>query len=303
MMRTLRYLLEAALFWMLIPFVWALGLDRASWLFGRIGRLVGPRTGMRRTLRRRIKAAMPEKDDAEVSAMISDMWEHLSRLLAELIFLERFSEPRYRDRVEICGEEYFQQAASSGRGVFLLAGHLGNWELIFPVLARLTGPYGLVGVYRPLNNVFLDKVLLRTRRRSMERVIHENLLPLEERMIPKTGDQRRSMRALLSALQKREGVILLVDQRTSQGIRAKFFGQPAMTTHMPAQMAINGGHILLPISIARKQGVNFLFRFHEPISAEGADVLGVTQKINDFFEARIRERPEQWLWLHNRWRP
>lgn len=302
-MRTLRYLLEAALFWMLVPFVWALGLDRASWLFGKIGRFVGPRTGLRRTLRRRIKAAMPEKSDAEVTVMISDMWEHLFRLLTELILLECFSEPHYRNRVEICGKEFFHQAVSSGRGVFLLLGHLGNWELIFPVLSRLTGPYKLTGVYRPLNNVFLDKVLLRIRSRSMERVIHENLRPPEERMIPKTGDQRRTMRTLLSALQKREGIILLVDQRTSQGIKAKFFGQPAMTTHLPAQLAISGGHILLPISIARKQGVDFLFRFHEPIPSDGTDVLCLTQKINDFFEAQIRKHPEQWLWLHNRWRP
>lgn len=303
MMRTLRYLLEAVLFWMLVPFVWALGLDWSSWLFGKIGRFVGPRTGMRRTLRRRIEAAMPEKSDAEVTGMISDMWEHFLRLLAELILLERFSEPRYQDRVEICGEEFFRQAVSSGRGVLLLTGHLGNWELIFPVLARLTGTYKLSGVYRPLNNVFLDKVLLRTRSRSMKRVAHKNLWPLEERMIPKTGDQRRNMRTVLSALQKREGIMLLVDQRTSQGIKAKFFGQDAMTTHLPAQLAISNGHILLPVSIARKQGVNFVFRFHEPIPSDGAEVLGLTQKINDFFEAQIRKHPEQWLWLHNRWRP
>lgn len=301
-MRTLRYFFEAALFWMLFPFVWVLGLDLASWLFGKIGRFVGPRTGMRRTLRRRIEAAMPEKSDAEVATIISDMWEHLSRLLAELTLLRRFAAPRHQKRVEIQGEEFFRQAIADGRGMFLLAGHIGNWELVFPVLARLTGSYGLVGVYRPLNNVFLDKVLLRIRRRSMEKVVHKNLLPLEKRMIPKTGDQRRNMRSVLNALQKREGVILLVDQRTSQGIDAKFFGLPAMTTHLPAQLAISGGHTLLPISISRKHGVNFIFRFHEPIPADNDDVLGLTQRINDFFEMQIRKRPEQWLWLHDRWR-
>lgn len=307
--KELRYLGEFLLFWILLPFVWILGLDRASGLFGAIGRQIGPRLGVNSTLRKRIALAMPEKSATQIDTIISGMWEHLCRLFAELIFLPQFAE-RYRGRIDLQGEENFRRALSSGRGVFLLSGHLGNWELALPVLSRfMTDDFGIFGVYRPLNNPYLEKRLFWLRLHAIRNAMPHSLLEtLSRRMIPKTGDQRRNVRAILRVLHDRQGITMLVDQKTNQGIEARFFGLPAMTTHLPAQLAIAGGHIFLPFSIARTDGVNFNFRFHKPIPipappADDAAVLALTQKINDFLEERIRVNPEQWLWLHNRWFP
>ena len=165
------------------------------------------------------------------------------------------------------------------------------------------------GVYRPLNNALLERQLFQTRLRATRAAAHESLrATVGEQLIPKIGNQQRNIREILRVLQRREMLVMLVDQRASQGVEAKLFGLPAMTTHLPAQLAITGGHILLPLSMFRKDGVEFVFRFHEPIAvpeppADDAAVLALTQKINDFLEASIREHPEQWLWLHDRWRP
>lgn len=305
----LRYLGETVLFWMLLPLVWILGLDRASCLFGAVGRCIAPMLGIDQTLRERVALAMPEKSKTEIDAIVSGMWEHLSRLFAELVFLPQFAR-RYRKRINLQGEDILRRALSSGRGVFLLSGHLGNWELALPVLSRfMTDDCGVFGVYRPLNNPFLEKRLLRLRLRAIQHAMPDSLrTTVPERMIPKTGEQRKNIRAILRVLRERHGITMLVDQKTNQGIEARFFSLPAMTTHLPAQLAIKGGHILLPFSIERTEGVHFTFRFHEPIPtpqppAGTAAVLALTQQINDFLEERIRACPEQWLWLHNRWFP
>ena len=301
--KQLRYLGEAALFWLLLPFALLLGPDLASALFGALGRHIGPRLAVNKTLRQRITLAMPEKTPADIAAILTGLWDNLGRTLAEIIFLPRFAQPPWSERIRVQGEEHLRQATSSGRGVFLLTGHFSNWEITLPVLARLAGDHGMVGVYRPLNNPFLDRHLAALRQRAL-RASHLSNLP--GRLIPKTGDQRKNIRAILRALNRREGVVMLVDQKTNQGIQSRFFDLPAMTTHLPAQLAIEGGHVLLPFSIIRTSGVHFTFRFHAPIPAppppaSDAAVAALTQQINDFLEDHIRAHPQQWLWLHNRW--
>ena len=304
----LRYLGEAALFWLALPFVRLLGLESASALFGFLGRCLGhpiaARLPVNKTLRQRIALVMPEKTTAEIDAIITGMWEHLCRMMAELPFLPRFAKLPWSARITLQGIDNFYSALDSGRGVFLLTGHIGNWELLPPVLSQLAGDQGMVGVYRPLNNPFLDAPLARLRLRAMDASMLPN--PGTRAMIPKTGDQRKNIHDILRALQRREGVVMLVDQKTSQGIKARFFDLPAMTTHLPARLAISGGHVVLPLFVTRKGGVRFALRFDKPIPVPSRPptdeaVFALTQQINDVLEANIRAHPEQWLWLHNRW--
>ena len=302
-LKRLRYLGEAALFWLLLPLVLLLGPDRASALFGRLGRGIGPRLGGNAALRRRVALAMPERSAADIDAILAGMWENLCRTLAELAFLPRFAQPPWSGRIALQGEEHFRRAMASGRGVFLLTGHFGNWEMMLPALSRLAAGRGMVGVYRPLNNPFLDGHLFRLRQRAMRASL---LSGLPDRLIPKTGDQRGNIRAILRALHRREGVVMLVDQKANQGVEARLFGLPAMTTHLPARLAIEGGHAVLPFCVVRAEGVRFALRFFEPIPvppppAGDEAVAALTQRINDFLEECIRARPQQWLWLHNRW--
>lgn len=301
-----RYLAEALLVWLLLlPLARLLGLDASSALFGRLGRRIGSLLPVNRAVRVRIAEAMPEKTAADINAILAGMWEHLARMAAEILFLPKFAAPPQRARVTLEGEEHFRAAFAGERGVFLLTGHIGNWEIMLPVLARLTERRGMVGVYRPLNNPFLDAWLLRLRHAAVR---HSLLSDVERRLIPKTGDQLGNIRAILRALHEREGVTLLVDQKTSQGIESRLFGMPAMTTHLPAQLAIEGGHAILPFAVTRREGAHFVFRFFAPIAvpeapADTGKIAALTRSVNVFLEERIREHPEQWLWLHNRWRP
>ena len=293
--RRLRHLSELLGLGILLPVPWLLGLDKASALFGFLGRNIAARLRHNVRLRESIKRAMPEKSDAEAGAIVAGMWENLFRSGAEFLYLAEFTKPRYQDRIRLQGEELFLQSLQSGRGVVLLSSHLANWELLAPVMARLLGDYPAAGAYRPLRNDFVERHVARIRAEAFGRT--DTLVPVE---------QNRHIRPLMRVLREGGCVHIMIDERIKQGVAARFFGLPAMTTDLPARLAIAGGHILLPASIVREGGARFVYRFHEPIPTPPPPVndevvLATTQKINDFLEARVREHPEQWRWRAKRW--
>jgi KDO2-lipid IV(A) lauroyltransferase len=113
-------------------------------------------------------------------------------------------------------------------------------------------------------------------------------------------------RRIFSILRKGDCILMLVDQRTSEGIPAPFFGRDALTTPVPATLAIKLGAVILPVSNQRIGGAHFCIQVYPPIEPrlsgdEDKDILALTENINAWVEARVRARPEQWLWIHRRW--
>jgi KDO2-lipid IV(A) lauroyltransferase len=175
-------------------------------------------------------------------------------------------------------------------GSLLISAHFANWEIL-PIAAR---DYGLEGasIVRPTNNPFVNAWLERLRTR--------NGMP---ELISKGGDGLRRLYGLL-----REGkcVCMLVDQRASEGILVPFFGRGALTTPAPAALALRVGAVVVPFSAARVGGARFHVRVHPAIELPKTgdstrDLVEFTAAINAFVEARVRENPEQWLWIHRRW--
>lgn len=266
----------------------ALPLDTASAVGGALGRWIGPRLGISRRARRNLRAAFPALSDAGIEAIVRAMWNNLGRVAAEYRHLHRLRVFGPGSRVEVIGLDRLARALAEERRLILFSGHLGNWE----IAALAAGQYGLAvaQIYRALNNPLIDRMIARLRGDRGE-------------FIPKGAiASRRAVAAL------REGMhlSLLVDQKLNDGIPVPFFGRDAMTAPALARLALRYECDVVPVRVERLAGAHFRLTVYPPLEIphtgnRTADIAALMTRVNATLEAWIRERPEQWLWLHNRW--
>lgn len=268
-----------------------MGLDRASAAGGRLARFIGPKTGVSNRARANIRRAMPDLSPEEIERIVADMWENLGRTVGEYAHLERFARPEERHRIEVVHAGTLRSIAASGNGGVFISGHFSNWELL-PLVMRLEGLEG-GDVYRRANNPFVNEWMVSLRESITGGAIQ----------IPKGGV---GARLIVRLMRENKFVAMLADQKMNDGVEARLFGLRAMTTGAPAGLAVRYNVPIVPACIERLKGAHFRITVYNPITARpGAepfeDVMRITQEINDFLEARIRERPHEWFWMHNRW--
>jgi len=285
----LRYGAEAAGFFTLIGLFRILGLDGASAFGGFLGRHVFYRTSASTRARINLRAAYPEKTDVEIEAIVLEMWDNLGRTVAEYAHLDKLSIHGPDPRIE-AHLEHGDSAMATGKGVLFASAHFANWE----VMAFVAAQHGYEGgeVYRPLNNPYVDRWMVR------------------QRMKNGTEDQiakgARGTRRIFTLLRGGKSIFLLVDQKTGEGVPAPFFGRDAMTTPAPAAFALKLGALIVPASNERLNGSRFRVTLHPPVEFAPTgdserDTLALTVEINKRLEELVRQRPSQWLWIHRRW--
>jgi len=289
--KQVRYRLEAATLWLPLAFFRLFGQDRACAIGGWLGRSLGLKLGISRRARKNIAHAMPNLGSDEIERIVEGMWTNLGQTISEYAFLEDFRKPEGAHRIELQGAEYLKEIKARGKGGIFVSGHFANWELM-PLVMQLNGYEG-GEVYRHANNPYVNDWMVALRARATGTV-----------QIPKGATGARQ---IVRLLRENKFIAMLVDQKMNDGIEARLFNQPAMTTAAPAGLAVRYGAPLIPAHFIRKDGSHFLLRVYEPIYAmEGAEpfaeIMRLTQALNDFLEARIRECPSQWLWVHNRWK-
>ncbi|MEE1557097.1 MAG: lauroyl acyltransferase [Alphaproteobacteria bacterium] len=296
MKHLVRYRLElylARLFWALFA---ALPLATASGLGGTLGRLLGHVPALARRAESNLSLAMPELQPRERAGIIAGVWQNLGRTVAELPHLEAFvlsNEEPGPGQIQVVGSEKLTQhlaaGENKGQAALLFGAHLANWELMNAVTARLGHPIHVV--YRAANNPLIDDWLWRIR---------------ESSALSALAKGRAAAQGILAALKRGEPVGMLVDQKMNDGIAVPFFGQPAMTAPALAQLALRQDLAVLPVHCERLAGASFRVTFMEPLSYRKSgdhsiDVTAMMGQVNEMLEDWIRERPEQWLWLHHRW--
>ncbi len=228
--------------------------------------------------------------NAELESVVREMWDGLGRTIAEYAHLDRFSIQGAGARIEIAGIEHLSAALARGKGVLFVSGHFANWE-VMPIAAT---QYGIEGgeVYRPLNNSFVDRWLVRQRAQNG---------PSDQIAKGAQGTRRK-----FTLLRAHKAAFLLVDQKTNEGVAVPFFGRDAMTTPAPAALALKLGALVVPVSNERLSGSRFRMTVHPPLEFQRSDdqnrnVYALTLKINEMVEQMVRDRPSQWLWIHRRW--
>ena len=287
--RRLRYRIEAAGFFAVIGFFRLFGIERASNIGGWIGRNLVGRTFLSRRPLRNLQIAYPEKTESEIAAILNTMWDNLGRVMAEYAHLDEISWNGPNPRIEVTGGEHFHAANARGKGMIFLSAHFANWETM-PIVAREYGLKGAV-IVRSANNPFVSKWLddLRMRKGMPEQI-----------------SKGQSLLRVFSLLRKGETILLLADQRASEGIRVPFFGRDAFTTPAPATIALKLGVPIVPVANRRLGGAKFHMRIYPPIDPPNSgdperDVFLMTAAVNRFIEERVREAPGEWLWIHKRW--
>ena len=287
--RRIRYFLEFLLVKTAFLVFGVLSLDRASALGGWIGRRLGPRLRITDRARANLAHALPDLTDAEHDKIVRDMWEHLGRVFAEYPHLGDF---RFYDgdgRVEVIGVDHVDRLRDDGVGGICVSGHIGNWEITS--LGATQRGLPLVHVYRAANNPWVDRLIERCRE------------PIGGRHYPKSS---RGARNLLAALKAGEHLAMLVDQKYNEGIAVPFFGRDAMTAPALADLALRFGVPVVPARVERLGGARFRLTVFPPLDLPDTgdhddDVRTIMVRINAMFEDWIRDRPDQWLWLHRRW--
>jgi KDO2-lipid IV(A) lauroyltransferase len=272
--------------------------DRMADFSGWLMRSIGPLLRENRIGRENLAAAFPEKSAVEIDAILRGVWDNLGRIGAEFAHLDRLwdvdpDHPERPGRVELSPEtiERFIQLLNDGKPALIFAAHLANWEL--PAIAAATYKLDSAVLYRRPNIAGIDKWLRETRTANMGELIPTGLYaPLK----------------ITEALQRGAHVGMLVDQYYLRGVEVTFFGRRTMANPLLARLA---RHFDCPIHgtrIVRLPGHRFRAELSEEIApardAEGKiDIAGTMQIVSNVVEGWIREYPEQWLWLHRRWRP
>lgn len=252
--------------------------------YARLLDLALPR--LRRVARRNLEMAFPEAAAAERERIADGAFRSVGRMLVALARLPRINRDNISDWIRYDGFEHFEEGLRRGRGVLFATAHLGNWELSAFAHGVLTAPMHVV--VRPLDNPLIDALIERRRTLRGNSVI----------------EKKDSARGILRALSNNEVVGILIDQNSSveEGVFVDFFGVPACANAGFAKIAAHSGATVIPgFALWSEQERRYVLRFFTPIEMTG-DVAADTGRLQNKLEEVIREYPDQWLWIHRRWK-
>lgn len=284
-MKSIRYALEYAGLRAALFFFDLFPLDMASNMAGKVASIIGPRLPSNRVAQENMAMVMPDLDPALQKEIIADMWDHLGRMIVEYRHLEALAAD-----ITMEGIEHLKAALEESGQAILISGHIGNWEIMAASLSHAEIPIDLL--YRPLNNPHADRIL--NRYRSLDGKL---------KTLPKS---QKGVRMLVQRLNDGFSAGILIDQKYKEGIEVPFMGRPAMTSPAFAQLAQRNDTPLIPFRVERVDGTAFKLSFFPaiPTRDEAGTQRSVEQIIadaHDLLESWIRERPDQWLWIHRRW--
>jgi KDO2-lipid IV(A) lauroyltransferase len=286
----LRHRAELALLHALRGPLLAMPLSWARPFGAALGELLWATGARRRTVDANLRLVFADWSSARRRRVARACYRHFGAMLCESVAFTRVGPVELCRRVTLVGWDRLDHAESAGRGVLVFSGHCGNWEIAGRVLGLYRAPYHIV--VRPFNNPLVYAHMERERRR------------FGIREVPKRGAARQIFRVV------RQGgrVGMVIDQRVrpGQGIVLPFLGHPALVTPLPASASLRTGAPVVPIFGWPEGRARYRVEVGEPIlPGEGSGdeaVAALTARYLAVLEGEIRSRPEQWLWMHRRWR-
>jgi KDO2-lipid IV(A) lauroyltransferase len=250
------------------------------------------RPKLRKTAEFNLKLAFPDWNESERNAVMKAMPRHLGWMAAEFARFPRYTAENIESVVILDGHENFLAGQSRGKGVLYLTGHIGAWEL--SSFAHALYGFPLHYMARPLDNGLLDALVNKYRGLSGNRPIFKN----------------ESARQVLRVLKEAGTIGILADQNTmpEEGLWVDFFGTPACTTTGIARVALHSGAAVVPGYAYWDENLKrYRLRFEPPVELVRSgdmerDILENTRRFQKVIEEIIRKHPEQWVWIHARWK-
>ncbi len=241
---------------------------------------------LRRVAQTNLSFAFPQLDAAQRGKLIDGVFRTIARMLVALARLPSINHSNIADWIGYDGLENYLQAKREGRGVLIATAHLGNWELSAYTHAIMTEVMHVM--VRPLDNPLVNQIVENRRTASGNHLIYK----------------RDAARAVIMALRRNEAVGILIDQNTSatEGVFVDFFGKKASAGSAFVKFAHHAKAPVIPgFALWNETTRRYVLRFYPRVEMSG-DVQADTQRIHSIFEQIIREHPDQWMWIHRRWK-
>ena len=286
-MKKIKYFLEFLIISSLFIIYKFFGLKISSYISGKLFEIFGPIFRSNDLIKSNIRRAIPKIPLSKVKTITENMWNNYGRTLSEYMFLKGFRNDKFKSNINIIGKEILEKIKLEKTPVIFVSGHFSNFELMAMEIEK--SGVSLSAIYRPLNNIFLNILMERIRKKY----ICKNQI--------KKGTS--GVRELLRLYKKGYSIALMIDQRVSQGIKSKFFDQEALTTTIPAQFIKKFNCKVVPISIERHKGINFNIKIEKPMEfSKNSSTEKITRDLNIWLEKAILKNSGEWIWSHDRWK-
>jgi KDO2-lipid IV(A) lauroyltransferase len=285
-MKKIVYFLEFILIKILFIFFQLIGYRFSSNLGFIIGRTIGPIFRSKKSIIRNLDKANI-KEIKNPSKIASNVLGNYGRIFAEYVYLKKFRNNELKKYVSIDGLEHLENLKKNNKKAVFISGHFNNFELMAMEIEK--AGIELAAIYRPLNNVFLNK--------TMEKIRKEYICKNQI----KKG--RAGSREIIKNVIKGKSIALMIDQRVREGEKVKFFNNLATTTTIPAQLVKKYKYELVPIYIERMNSIYFKIYISAPIKINKTkSILEITEFLNQVLEKMILKNVDQWIWTHDRWK-
>ena len=218
------------------------------------------------------------------------MYRHLGMNVVETFRLAKVSDAYLRDFIDWEGETHASEILKAGKGMLVLSAHMGHWDLLCSVAPRFNYPTTVIT--KRIKNEALNRYWMKAR----------------ERFGLKFAPAHNSYRQCLSALKKNEIVAFVLDQNMTrdEGIFVDFLGKPACTTPGLAYLSAQSGAAVLPVFVLRRPGGRHLIKALPPIppppDRKPETIREYTQRYTQIIADMVRQHPDQWIWIHRRWK-
>ena len=286
-MKQIKYFFQFLLIIIFFLFFKILRFRISSTVSGKIFEIIGPLFRSKNLIHSNIKKAIPNSNYEELNKITKLMWNNYGRIFAEYMFIKEFRLGKLKSKIKIEGQEILDDIKKHNKQVVFISGHFSNFELMAMHLEN--SGIKLSAIYRPLNNIFLNKIMERIRKKY----ICKNQI--------KKGIG--GIKKLINLKKSNYSTALMIDQRVSEGIKSNFFNNEALTTTIPAQLVKKFKIPVVPIFIERINNLNFKITINKPINfSNETSIKNITDELNQILEKMIIKKPEQWIWSHNRWK-
>ena len=285
MIKSLNYFLQAILIYLFFLISRIIGIKASRKIFSFIFCLVGPFFKSKNIIKNNIKTFSKNISDSQRNIIINEMWKNYGMTFIEYIFLDYFR--KSTNHIEIIGLDNILNQIKDKKPLIFVSGHFANFELMSMEITK--NSINLATIYRPINNFFLNPFMEYLRKKY----VCKNQI--------KKGIN--GVREAIGFIKRKYSIALMIDQRVSEGEKLNFFGKPALTTTLPAQLASKYNLKIIPVFIERLKNNKFKMEFQKEIDPKRfKNKMDLTKELNNVLEKMIIKNPNQWIWTHNRWK-
>ena len=286
-MKKIKYIVEYIIIKIFFSIFKIIGYEASSNLGEKLGSIFGPFFRNKNLILINLKNSRIGKDEKDRMKIIDSMWRNYGRILSEYPHISYLGKEGNKKYISVEGQNILENIISKNKRVIFISGHFSNFELMAQHIHKSGVKLG--ALYRPLNNIFLNK--------TMENI---RLRYICDKQITKS---KAGTRELIKLLRSNYSIALMIDQRVSEGILSNFFFRKAYTTTVPAQLFKKYNVEIVPVNIERYKKFFFKIKIHNPVNIQNnRNILEITNQLNKILESMIIAKPDQWIWSHNRWK-